>query len=66
MPKATFYIWAKCGVNSMDFVKKMLEVGVVATPGVGFGSQGEGYVRFSATCPEERIKEACERLKKIF
>ncbi|MEM2537565.1 MAG: aminotransferase class I/II-fold pyridoxal phosphate-dependent enzyme [Candidatus Bathyarchaeia archaeon] len=65
MPKATFYVWAKCGVNSVDFVKKMLDVGVVATPGVGFGSQGEGYVRFSATCPEERIKGACERLRKI-
>jgi len=65
MPKATFYVWAKCGANSIDFVKKMLEVNVVAAPGVGFGSQGEGYVRFSATCHEERIKEACERLKKI-
>ncbi|MEM3579231.1 MAG: aminotransferase class I/II-fold pyridoxal phosphate-dependent enzyme [Candidatus Bathyarchaeia archaeon] len=65
MPKATFYVWAKCGVDSVAFVKKMLEVGVVATPGVGFGSQGEGYVRFSATCPKEIIREACERLKKI-
>jgi LL-diaminopimelate aminotransferase len=65
MPKATFYVWAKCGAHSIDFVKKMLEVDVAATPGVGFGSQGEGYVRFSATCHEERIKEACERLKKI-
>jgi LL-diaminopimelate aminotransferase len=65
MPKATFYVWAECGADSINFVKKMLAVDVVATPGVGFGSQGEGYVRFSATCPEERIKEACERLKKI-
>ncbi|MEM2440358.1 MAG: aminotransferase class I/II-fold pyridoxal phosphate-dependent enzyme [Candidatus Bathyarchaeia archaeon] len=65
MPKATFYVWVKCGVSSMDFVKKMLEVNVVATPGIGFGSHGEGYIRFSATCPEERIKEACERLRKI-
>lgn len=65
MPKATFYVWAKCGASSMDFVKRMLEVNVVATPGIGFGSQGEGYVRFSATCPEERIREACERLRKI-
>ncbi|MCS7113920.1 MAG: aminotransferase class I/II-fold pyridoxal phosphate-dependent enzyme [Nitrososphaerota archaeon] len=65
MPKATFYVWAKCGTSSIDFAKKMLEVDVVATPGIGFGSQGEGYIRFSATCPEERIKEACERLRKI-
>ncbi|MEM1589768.1 MAG: aminotransferase class I/II-fold pyridoxal phosphate-dependent enzyme [Candidatus Bathyarchaeia archaeon] len=65
MPKATFYVWAKCGENSIDFVKKMLEVDVVATPGVGFGEQGEGYVRFSSTCPEERIIEACKRLREI-
>ncbi|MEM3617645.1 MAG: aminotransferase class I/II-fold pyridoxal phosphate-dependent enzyme [Candidatus Bathyarchaeia archaeon] len=66
MPKATFYVWAKCSINSVDFVKKMLEVNVVATPGIGFGSQGERYIRFSATCSEERIREACERLRKIF
>lgn len=65
MPKATFYVWAKCGGSSMDFVKKMLIVDVVATPGVGFGNYGEGYIRFAATCPEEKIKEACERLKAI-
>jgi len=65
VPKATFYVWAKCGVNSVDFVKKMLDVNVVAAPGVGFGNQGEGYVRFSATCKEDKIKEAIERLRKI-
>lgn len=65
MPKATFYVWAKCGGNSMYFVKQMLLVDVVATPGVGFGKYGEGYIRFAATCPEEKIKEACERLKTI-
>jgi len=65
VPKATFYVWAKCGLNSVNFVKKMLDVNVVAAPGVGFGSQGEGYVRFSATCQEDKIKEAVERLRKI-
>ncbi|MEM3673082.1 MAG: aminotransferase class I/II-fold pyridoxal phosphate-dependent enzyme [Candidatus Bathyarchaeia archaeon] len=65
MPKATFYVWAKCGGSSMEFVDKMLSVNVAATPGVGFGNHGEGYIRFAVTCPEERIKEACERLKKI-
>jgi LL-diaminopimelate aminotransferase len=65
MPKATFYVWAKCGMSSMYFVKQMLNVNVVATPGVGFGKYGEGYIRFAVTCPEEKIKEACERLKII-
>lgn len=65
VPKATFYVWAKCGGDSMSFVEKMLQLNVVATPGIGFGKYGEGYVRFSVTCPEERIKEACERLEKV-
>jgi len=65
IPKATFYVWAKCGGSSLDFIKKMLEVNVVAAPGVGFGRHGEGYIRFSVTCSEWKIKEACERLKNI-
>ncbi|MEM3731195.1 MAG: aminotransferase class I/II-fold pyridoxal phosphate-dependent enzyme [Candidatus Bathyarchaeia archaeon] len=65
IPKATFYVWAKCNENSAKFVEKMLSVNVVATPGAAFGNYGEGFIRFSVTCPEDRIKEACERLKKI-
>ena len=31
---------------------------VVITPGVGFGSQGEGFVRFSCFASHESVKEA--------
>ncbi|KAF5423749.1 MAG: LL-diaminopimelate aminotransferase, partial [Candidatus Methanocomedens sp.] len=51
-PKATFYIWAPVpeGHDSMGLSKILLEeAGIVATPGVGFGDYGEGYVRFSLT-----------------
>ncbi len=65
-PKATFYIWSNVGISSMEFTKKLLEVGVVVTPGIGFGEYGEKYVRFSLTRPKEEIEEACERMKKIF
>ena len=66
-PKATFYIWTQIPegeTNSMDFVKKMINVGVVITPGIGFGQYGEGFVRFALTQPIERIKEALERIDK--
>ncbi|ADK85238.1 LL-diaminopimelate aminotransferase [Desulfarculus baarsii DSM 2075] len=64
-PKATFYVW--CGVpagqTSTDFCRKLLEeAGVVSTPGVGFGSAGEGYVRFALTVDEARLQEAVDRL----
>jgi len=64
-PLATFYIWMKCDLGSMEFVSRMLDAGVVTTPGIGFGKYGEGYIRFSVTQPKEKIKEACERIAQI-
>lgn len=65
-PKATFYIWAKIEGDSMAFSKLLLEeAGIVATPGVGFGESGEGYIRFALTNSVERINEAVERMSKL-
>ena len=67
-PKATFYIWAPVpeGHDSMGLSKILLEeAGIVATPGVGFGEYGEGYVRFSFTRSVERINEAVERMGQL-
>src|SRR5271157_2998892 len=68
LPKATFYLWAKCPngeEDDMAFAMKLIEVGVVVTPGVGFGEEGKGFVRFALTQPEERIKEALERIANV-
>ncbi|MCS7143651.1 MAG: LL-diaminopimelate aminotransferase [Archaeoglobaceae archaeon] len=66
-PKATFYVWCKVPEKSIEFVKKMLDVtGIVATPGVGFGNSGEGYVRFALTRSKDLILEAVKRLEKLF
>ncbi|AKB25402.1 LL-diaminopimelate aminotransferase, methanococcal [Methanosarcina sp. MTP4] len=67
-PKATFYIWAPvpAGFTSMEFSKVLLEeAGIVATPGVGFGDAGEGFIRFALTQPVPRLQEAVERMKKL-
>ncbi|MDR2944994.1 MAG: LL-diaminopimelate aminotransferase [Methanosarcinales archaeon] len=66
--KATFYLW--CPVpehtKSMDFAQLLLEeAGIVATPGVGFGSAGEGYIRFALTKEVDRINEAVGRMDKL-
>lgn len=64
-PEATFYVWAPVpdGYTSMSFSTMLLEkIGIVATPGVGFGEYGEGYVRFSLTSPLNRIGEAVDRM----
>lgn len=63
-PKATFYLWVRVpdGTGSAEFAAKLLtELGIVVTPGVGFGKQGEGYIRMSLTAPDERIEEAARR-----
>ena len=64
-PKATFYVWLNCGSSSIEFAAKLLDAGVVVTPGVGFGAHGENYVRFSLTQPKERIIEASKRIAAI-
>jgi len=67
-PKATFYFWVEVprGYTSAQFATILIEqAGIVATPGNGFGDEGEGYVRMTITVGEARLKEAIERLKKI-
>ncbi len=67
-PKATFYMWVPTpdGYDSMGFSKLLLEEsGIVATPGVGFGEYGEGYIRFALTQSVERIEEAVARMDKL-
>lgn len=65
-PKATLYLWAWVGGDSVAFCQRLLkETGIVATPGVGFGQYGEGYIRFSVTQPTDRIEAAVARLEKM-
>jgi len=61
-PKATFYVWMPVD-DCMAFAARLLnEAGIVATPGLGFGSSGEGFIRFALTRPVERIQEALDRI----
>ncbi len=65
MPKASLYIWAKVpdGYNSIDFTVDLLEqVGVAVIPGIGYGKNGEGYVRLSLTIPDAMLVKGLSRL----
>ncbi len=67
-PRATFYVWAPVpdGYDSIGFASHVLdEVGVNITPGVGFGTHGEGYFRLSVTAPDDRLREAMSRMRKL-
>lgn len=59
------FVWAKLPQSSSSelFIDKLLyEKSLFITPGTIFGSQGEGYIRFSLCVKEEKIKEAISRL----
>ena len=59
------FVWAKLpdGVASSEqFVDEILyDKHIFITPGTIFGSQGEGYIRFSLCVKEEKIREAIAR-----
>ncbi|MBR2743730.1 MAG: LL-diaminopimelate aminotransferase [Clostridia bacterium] len=62
------YVWLKLpeGVKSWDFFDKLLnEAGIVGTPGVGFGPNGEGYFRLTAFGSKENTIEAMNRIQKM-
>lgn len=65
-PKAVgMFVWAKLplGVQSAEkFVDQVLyDKNIFIAPGTIFGSNGEGYIRFSLCITEEKIKEAIGR-----
>lgn len=67
-PKATFYVWAPVppGYTSNELSRLLLEkADLVTTPGVGFGPNGEGYIRMALTVSEDRLKEAVDRIKRL-
>lgn len=58
------FVWAKLpqGLDAEEFIDTLLvEKNIFIAPGTIFGSNGEGYIRFSLCAPEESIKEAIKR-----
>jgi len=68
-PTGAFYILANANRfsrDSMAFALEMLEhAGVGATPGIDFGSQTEGYLRFTYANSEENLEEALDRIRRF-
>ena len=65
IPKAALYIWAKVpsGYSSASFATELLDqVGVVVTPGNGYGKYGEGYIRLSLTVPDASLIKGLSKL----
>ena len=69
-PKASMFLWAPIPeqhreMGSMKFAMKMMEEAEVAvSPGIGFGDNGEGYVRISLVENDLRIRQAIRNIKR--
>lgn len=72
VPKASMYIWAHIppayrDMGSLEFSKRVLEMAKVAvSPGIGFGDQGDEYVRFALIENEQRTRQAVRGIKEMF
>lgn len=59
--QGTMFVWAPIPdkfTSSEAFCVELMErTGVICTPGISFGSLGEGYVRFALVLPPEQLEE---------
>lgn len=71
LPMASMFAWAPIPeafrhLGSMEFAKRLLvEAGVAVAPGVGFGEEGEGFVRIALVENEQRLRQAARGVKKL-
>lgn len=71
IPKGTMYIWAQIpeafrDMGSLAFCEKLIEdTGIALSPGIGFGEEGEGFVRFALVTRDSRFYDLLLRLKKF-
>ena len=71
-PKATMFVWARIpepyrALGSLEFSKKLLtDAQVAVSPGIGFGSYGDEYVRFSLIENEHRTRQAIRSIREMF
>ncbi len=69
-PEASMFCWAPippalAHLGSMEFAKQLLTHAQVAvSPGVGFGEEGEGFVRIALVENEHRIRQAARSVKR--
>ena len=69
-PKASMFAWAPLppalkSMGSLEFSKQLLTHAEVAVaPGVGYGENGEGYVRIAMVENEQRLRQAARNIRR--
>ena len=68
IPTGAFYVFPKFdipGYTSEQLAMKMLEGGVLCSPGTAFGTAGEGHLRFAYTICQDDISRGMDRVEEI-
>jgi alanine-synthesizing transaminase len=71
VPPASMFAWSPIPepfrhLGSVDFAKRLMtEAHVAVAPGVGFGEEGEGFVRLALVENEQRLRQAARGVKKM-
>jgi acetylornithine/N-succinyldiaminopimelate aminotransferase len=65
--EATLYLWVKVpgGRSAAAYASRLLDEGIVVSPGNAFGPAGEGFVRVSLVPTRQDIEEAIERWRTV-
>jgi len=70
-PLGTMFVWARIpepfqAMGSLEFSKRVIrEAKVAVSPGIGFGANGEGYVRFALIENRHRIRQAVRGIRRF-
>ena len=70
-PRATMFVWAPIpepfrAMGSLEFAKHLLsEAKVAVSPGVGFGADGDGHVRFALIENDHRTRQAVRGIRRV-
>ncbi len=70
-PPASMFAWAPLppgfeGMGSLEFSKQLLQhADVAVAAGVGYGEEGEGYVRIAMVENEQRLRQAARNIKRF-
>jgi len=69
-PRASMFAWAPLPpaikeMGSLEFAKQLLtQAGVAVAPGVGYGEEGEGFVRIALVENEQRLRQAARNIRR--
>jgi alanine-synthesizing transaminase len=71
-PQGGMFLWVPipeefAKIGSYDFAMELMDkANVVVSPGIGFGEEGEGYVRMAIVENEKRLRQAVRNIRSQF